>query len=127
LEIESNLPLYIVKNNQILISISDRSLAFIVENHMSKIFSLLALHSVEVNMMQNSAVSFSICVDNDKYKIPKLLNSLQKDFEVFYNDNLILYTIRHYTDSSVSVLISNNNVLLEQKTRNTLQIIVKDN
>ena len=127
LEIESNLPLYIVKNNQILISISDRSLAFIVENHMSKIFSLLALHSVEVNMMQNSAVSFSICVDNDKYKIPKLLNSLQKDFEVFYNDNLILYTIRHYTDSSVSLLISNNNVLLEQKTRNTLQIIVKDN
>ena len=83
LETESSLPLYIHKNNQILISISDRSLAFIVENHMSKIFSLLALYSVEVNMMQNSTVSFSICVDNDKYKIPKLINSLQEDFEVF--------------------------------------------
>ena len=68
-----------------------------------------------------------ICVDNDKYKIPKLINSLQEYFEVFYNDNLVLYTIRHYTDSSVSELIANKNVLLEQKTRNTLQIIVKDN
>ena len=58
LEIESSIPLYILKNNQILISISDRSLAFIVENHMSKIFSLLASYSVEVNMMQNSTVSF---------------------------------------------------------------------
>ena len=75
LEIESSIPLYILKSNQILISISDRSLAFIVENHMSKIFSLLASYSVEVNMMQNSAVSFSICVDNDKYKIPKLINT----------------------------------------------------
>tara|TARA_B100000287_G_scaffold433106_1_gene494014 strand:- start:607 stop:1860 length:1254 start_codon:yes stop_codon:yes gene_type:complete len=126
-DINLNKPLYIIKEDQILISISDRSLAFIVENHMSKIFSLLASYSVEVNMMQNSAVSFSICVDNDKYKIPKLIRSLQEDFEVFYNEKLILYTIRYYTDKSVTNLILNKSVLLEQKTRNTLQIVVKDN
>ena len=74
---------FIVKENQILISISDRSLAFIVETHMSKIFKLLAKHGVEVNMMQNSAVSFSICVDNDKYKVPALIYDLKENFDVF--------------------------------------------
>ena len=64
--------------------ISDPELSFIVEEHMSQIFSLLALHSVRVNMMQNSAVSFSICIDNDKYKVPLLITDLQKDFKVGY-------------------------------------------
>jgi len=82
------IPSYIVKENQILISISDTSLSFIVETHMSKIFSLLSKHSVRVNMMQNSAVSFSICVDNDAHKIPRLLEDLKNDFEVFFNDGL---------------------------------------
>ena len=85
-----NIPSYIVKNNQVLISISDTSLAFIVETHMSNIFSVLAKHGVGVNMMQNSAVSFSICVDNDKYKVPMLIEDLKAFFEVYYNDNLSL-------------------------------------
>ena len=71
------IPSFIIKQNQILISISDASLSFIVENHISKIFMLLAKHGVSVNMMQNSAVSFSICVDDDKYKISALIVDLQ--------------------------------------------------
>ena len=116
---------FIVKENQILISISDRSLAFIVEIHMSKIFKLLAKHGIGVNMMQNSAVSFSICVDNDKYKIPALLNDLKENFDVFYNDELSLYTVRHYTDATAKELLKGKEVILEQKSRNTLQIVVK--
>ena len=119
------IPSYIVKENQILISISDTSLSFIVETHMSKIFSLLSKHSVRVNMMQNSAVSFSICVDNDAHKIPRLLEDLKNDFEVFFNDGLRLYTIRHYTSESVQSLVKNKDVILEQKSRNTLQIVAK--
>ena len=119
------IPSYIIKENQILISISDTSLSFIVETHMSKIFSLLSKHSVRVNMMQNSAVSFSICVDNDAYKIPRLLEDLKNDFEVFFNDGLRLYTIRHYTSESVQSLVKNKDVILEQKSRNTLQIVAK--
>ena len=121
-----NIPSYIVKNNQVLISISDTSLAFIVETHMSNIFSILAKHGVGVNMMQNSAVSFSICVDNDKYKVPMLIEDLKAFFEVYYNDNLSLYTIRHYTIGSLESITENKDVLLEQKSRNTLQIVVKD-
>ena len=92
---------------------------------MSKIFGLLAKHGIGVNMMQNSAVSFSICVDNDKYKIPALLNDLKENFDVFYNDELSLYTVRHYTDATAKELLKGKEVILEQKSRNTLQIVVK--
>jgi len=117
------IPSYIVKESQVLISISDESLSFIVENHISQIFSLLSKHSVGVNMMQNSAISFSICVDNDRHKIPKLIIDLQKDFKVCYNEGLKLYTIRHYTPESLEELLMEKTILLEQKSRNTVQIV----
>ena len=117
------IPSYIVKESQVLISISDESLSFIVESHMSQIFSLLSKHSVGVNMMQNSAISFSICVDNDRHKIPKLIIDLQKDFKVCYNEGLKLYTIRHYTPESLEELLMEKTILLEQKSRNTVQIV----
>lgn len=120
------IPSFIIKQNQILISISDASLSFIVENHISKIFMLLAKHGVSVNMMQNSAVSFSICVDDDKYKISALIVDLQKDFEVYYNKKLSLYTIRHYTKDSINNFLNGKEILLEQKSRNTLQLVIID-
>jgi len=115
----------IVKDKQILISISDTSLAFIVEMHISMIFSLLAKYQIAVNLMQNSAISFSICVDNDKYKVPALLNDLKESFDVRYNDALSLYTLRHYTDINTSKLLKGKKIILEQKSRNTLQIVVQ--
>ena len=90
---------------------------------MSRIFSLLSKYSVSVNMMQNSAVSFSICVDNDKHKVPKLIIDLQEDFKVCYNEGLKLYTIRHYTSDSLEELLKGKTIILEQKSRNTVQII----
>ena len=93
---------------------------------MSKIFGLLAKHSVSVNVMQNSAVSFSVCVDDDKYKIPQLISDLQKDFEVYYNKNLTLYTVRNYTKDVVNDFFNGKEILLEQRSRNTLQLVVID-
>ena len=116
---------YIVKENQILISISARDLTFVVENHISQIFSILSKNLVEVNLMQNSAVSFSVCVDNDKFKIPKTINELKSFFRVVYNDNLILYTIKNYNKRSLEKLINKNNIILQQKSRTTLQLIAK--
>lgn len=122
----SSIPSFIVKDNQILISISDRSLSFIVETHISKIFAFLAKYAIRVNMMQNSAVSFSICVDDDKYKIPALITDLQDEFDVYYNKSLSLYTIRHYTTTSANDFLKEKEVLLEQRSRNTLQLVVLD-
>jgi len=116
---------YIVKENQILISISARDLTFIVENHISQIFSILSKNIVEVNLMQNSAVSFSVCVDNDKFKIPKTINELKSFFRVVYNDNLILYTIKNYNKRSLEKLINKNNIILQQKSRTTVQLIAQ--
>tara|TARA_B100001758_G_C18360812_1_gene585613 strand:- start:141 stop:1394 length:1254 start_codon:yes stop_codon:yes gene_type:complete len=120
------IPSFIIKKNQTLISVSDTSLSFIVETHISKIFALLAKHCVSVNMMQNSAVSFSLCVDDDRYKIPLLISDLQNDFAVYYNKKLSLCTIRHYTKDSENDFLKDKEVLLEQRSRNTLQLVVAD-
>ena len=121
--VPNRMPSYIIKHNQILLSISDTSLSFIVENHISRIFHLLSLHSIRVNMLQNSAVSFSVCIDNEKYKVPDLISDLQKDFKVYYNKNLSLFTIRNYTEEIVEDLIKENTIILEQKSRNTMQVV----
>ena len=118
------IPLYIVKENQVLISISDNNLSFIIEEHLSWIFLVLTKHDVSLNLMQNSAVSFSICVDNIKHKIPLLIEDLSKKFTVFYNEKVELFTIRHYDTQSIEKVIKNKQILLQQKSRNTVQFIV---
>ena len=118
-------PSFIVKKNQMLLSISDSNLSFIIEDHISKIFLLLLKYSIRVNLMQNSAVSFSICFDNEKNKVIKFRNELIKNFKVVYNENVNLYTIRNYQKDSVSELLNNKKILLEQRSRNTIQLIAK--
>lgn len=124
-EIKPFSPSFIVKQNQVLLSISAQDLSFIVEDHLSHIFSLLSDFGVRVNVMQNSAVSFSVCVDDDAQKIPALIEALKKKYQVLYNDNLSLYTIRHYDDNSVSKILKGKSLLLEQKSRHTVQLVVR--
>ena len=124
--VEPFVPSYIVKENQILISVADKNLSFIVEEHLSSIFSLFSGYGVRVNMMQNSAISFSVCVDNDSHKVPELLTALKEDFQLYFNDKLTMYTIRHYDGDSIAKLLINKELLLEQKSRHTIQLVVKD-
>ena len=124
--VEPFTPSFIVKENQILISISDKNLSFIVEEHLSSIFSLFARYGVRVNMMQNSAISFYVCVDNDSHKVPELLTGLKEDFQLHFNDKLTMYTIRHYDEDSIAKLLLNKELLLEQKSRHTIHLVVKD-
>ena len=119
------IPSFIAKENQVLISIADENLAFIIETHMSQIFSILAKHRVSVNLMQNSAVSFSICVDNDSHKIPQLVEDLKGFFKVFCVENLSLFTIRHYTDESIQLFLQDKEIVLEQKAANTMQLVAR--
>ena len=124
--VEPFTPSFIVKKNQILISISDKNLSFIVEEHLSSIFSLFSRYGVRVNMMQNSAISFYVCVDNDSHKVPELLTALKEDFQLYFNDKLTMYTIRHYDEDSIAKLLINKELLLEQKSKNTIHLVVKD-
>ena len=119
-------PCFIYKFDQILFSISSKDFSFIAEEGMSRIFFLFAEHRIKINLMQNSALSFSICVDNDPFKIPQLKEVLQKEFHILYNDHLKLVTIRHYFASTIDEVIKGKTILLEQRSRHTAQIVMKE-
>ena len=119
------IPSFIFKFNQILISILPKDFSFIVEDNISTIFMMLASFNIKANLMQNSAVSFSICTDYNVFKTPQLLEALKKDFKIYYNKNLELVTIRHYNDETIKKVCKDKEVILEQKSRNTAQMILK--
>ncbi len=116
-------PIFIVKQNQVLISVSSRDFSFILEENLSDIFSILANFRVKVNIMQNSAISFSFCIDNDPHKVTPLISYLGKDYETRYNDGLELYTIRHYTDEAINRITRGRKILMELRSRNTCQVV----
>ena len=76
--------------------------------------------------MQNSAISFSVCMDNDRFKIPALLNELKKNFKVLYNDGLRLVTVRHYYPATIEKLTQGKTILIEQLSRHTAQLVIRD-
>ncbi|MBR1784269.1 MAG: aspartate kinase, partial [Bacteroidales bacterium] len=117
-------PLYIFRNNQMLISIYPRDYSFIAEDNLQVIFGILNEVGVRVNMMQNSALSFSICIDNNRQLAPRLTERLGAMFRVRYNENLQLVTIRYYTPSVVERIVAGRRILLEQRSRLTAQFIV---
>lgn len=118
-------PIFIRKENQILLSVSPRDFSFIAEANLSHIFRILADHHIRVNLMQLSAISFSVCIDHDPVRVEPLLHELQKTFEVRYNEELTLFTIRHYNAAAVDRITSGRTVLVEQKTRNTIHLLVR--
>jgi aspartate kinase len=85
---------------------------------------VLAAFRIKVNLMQNSALSFSICIDHTE-KLQALIDQLAHDFYVRYNNNVELYTIRHYTSEAIEKLSKDKEIILEQRSRNTLQLIVR--
>lgn len=120
------IPSFIFKFDQILLSISTKDFSFIAEDNLEKIFGLLSKHHLKINMMQNSAISFSLCIDNDQEKISRLTKDLKTDFYVKYNDRLELITIRHYNQESINKVLKNRSILLEQTSRSTIQMIVEN-
>lgn len=124
-EIKPLIPFFIVKKDQFLISVSAKDFSFIVENNMSLIFALFAKYRVKVNLVQNSAISCSLSVDNDEMKLPGLLDELKEKFTVLYNEGLTLYTIRHYDEAAIEKIISGRDIILEQRNRSTMQLLLK--
>lgn len=119
------IPSFIFKVNQVLISLQAKDFSFIAEDNLSSIFEVFYKHGVKIHMMQLSAINFSVCTDNDAQKIPGLLAELQYDFKVLYNDNLELCTIRYYDQSTLDRVSINKQILLEQKSRYTAQMVLK--
>jgi len=118
-------PIIILKQNQVLLSISAKDYSFISETHLSEIFSLFAQNQVKVNIMQTSALSFSVCFDLKPECFEKLLADLSPNFKVKYNEDISLITVRHYKLGALRDLAADKIVLLEQVSRNTAQMVVK--
>ena len=116
---------FIVKKNQVLISLSSLDFSYIVEDNVSDIFKLLHQYKMKVDVIQNSAISFSVCVDNIYNNLEKLLHHLKAKFKVTCNKNVSLYTIRHYNQNAIKQIEDNKTVLLKQLTQVTVQVVTK--
>lgn len=123
--IEPEVPCFIVKKNQVLMKLSSLDFSFIVEDNISALFKLLHDYKMKVDMIQNSAISFSVCVDNKFGRLEELLEHLQGKFKVVCHQDVSLYTIRHFTAEAINSLQNGREVLLEQRGRETVQLVVK--
>ncbi|MFA7401526.1 MAG: aspartate kinase [Bacteroidales bacterium] len=121
---QKNIPCFIKKTRQILLSISPKDFSFIAEENLSTIFAIFAFFGFKINLMQNSAISFSVCVDY-RNNLAQLIEELQTEFFVKYNENVELLTVRHYTEDSLNGLTDNKKIILEQRNRTTLQVVLK--
>jgi aspartate kinase len=116
-------PTFVVKDSQCLVSFLAKDLAFINENSLSIIFHVLDMLNIKINMMQNSAVSLTICVDNNSRKVIRMIDALKNDFSIRFNEDLRLITVKNYSPASIIQVMKDKKILVEQRTRNTFQIV----
>lgn len=124
-EVMPDTAFHILKKNQKLLSVSVKDLGFIIEGHLSSIFSTLFKHHAKVNLVQNSAVSCSFALEVDDMYLSDLMQELSQEFSVKYNSGLDLLTIRHYQKANLDRLLSGKEVLLSQKNRTTMQVLYR--
>ncbi len=120
------MPSYIFKDSQTLLSIFPKDFSFIVEENIANIFSLFASYGIKINLMQNSAISYSVCFDTiQKHLLQKLIKDLSPSYSIKYNNNLRLITIRRYSEDAINDLIQDKEIIIEQRSRLTAQFLVK--
>lgn len=116
---------YIIKSDQVLISLLSRDYEFITENSLSFIFAKFASYNMKINLMQNSAITFTACVDRNDEKIASLILDLRSQYHIRYNEDLELLTIRHFNESIIEQLTKGKEILVEQRNRTTVQFVMK--
>ena len=125
-DLEPKTSCFIVKKNQLLISLSSIDFSFIMEENISEIFSLLHKFKIKVSLIQNTAISFSVCIEDKFGNFNELKTILSKKFKVSYNENVSLYTIRHFTKEAAEMVEKDKTVLLKQISRETMQVVTKE-
>ena len=124
-KISPEIPCFIVKKDQVLLKLSSLDFSFIVEENMSEIFKLFHEYKLKVDLIQNSAISFSVCLDNKFGGLKEILSALEQKFKVTCHKNVSLYTIRHFNEDSVEKVLNGYSVLVEQRGKETIQLVVK--
>ena len=124
----TEVPSFIVKDNQLLISVSPRDFSIIGVENLSIILDILAKYRVKINLIQNSALTFSVCTDNVPLRLKPCIEALQEEFIVKFNDGIRLVTIRHYdaeSEKNILKMFDNEEVIIRQSNRHTIQMILK--
>ena len=120
-----DIPVYIWRKNQILITMRAKDFAFVLEESLSEIFDIIHRHRLKVSLIQSSAVTISVCVDNTRF-VPEALAELQQHFNVTYNENLSLLTIRGTTPEILERAKAGKTIMLSQTTRRTARLVVSE-
>ena len=125
IKIKPEVPCFIVKRNLNLLKLSSLDFSFIVEENISEIFQVLHENKMKVDLIQNSAISFSVCIYDKFNRLKELLSILKATFKVECVENVNLFTIRHFDEKSSDEILKNNELILEQRTDDVLQLIVR--
>lgn len=123
--IKKVVPVFIRKEGQILVTILPRDFSFVMDENLSRIFQIFLHHRIKVNIVEASAVSIDVCVDDERVRVEALLESMKTEFKVVYNEDVELLTVRHYTPESVNKITEGREILLEQRTRSTVRFVVR--
>ena len=119
-------PIVVIEPNQCLVHISVKDFSFVAEQHISEIFRIISELRLKVNMMRNTAISFSLCLQNNPEKIEQFKKSIGNEFSILVDENLELITIRHYSDEVLEQMKKGKLTLMEERLRDTVQIVVKE-
>ncbi|NVK51960.1 MAG: aspartate kinase [Flavobacteriaceae bacterium] len=117
---------FIVKKNQILVSISTKDFSFMVEENLSAIFKQLHLDKLKVNLIQNSAISFSVCLEDNFFNFNQFYDELHTKYKIKYNTNVTLYTVRHFDKKAIEQIELKGKLLLKQISRETVQLVIDE-
>ena len=123
LKLSPNIPCYVLREHQVLISIFSLDFSYIVEENISHIFNLLHLYKMKVNLIQNSAISFSVCIENNFDTLEALLLELKAKYKVKVNKGVKIFTLRHQNQQAIDEIEKDKRVLLKQITPKTVQIL----
>lgn len=124
-DIKKTIPVFIRKEDQILISILPNDFSFVMGDNLSRIFRYFSDRGIKVNIVEASAVSIDVCVNDERDKVKSFMEDLKNDFTIVYNENVEMLTVRHYTENAVEQLMRGREALLEQRTRSTVRFVVR--
>jgi aspartate kinase len=121
------IPVFIKKEDQMLISILPKDFSFVMGDNLSKVFHSFMVHGIKVNLVEASAVSIDVCVDDERLKVDALINDLRVTFDAVYNEKVEMLSIRHYSPEAIERITKDREILLEQRTRSTVRFVVRKN
>jgi aspartate kinase len=119
-------PILVLKKKQTLLQVFSKDYSFITDDKLSEIYNTFHNLHTHINIIQNAAISFLACIDDNKSKVEALYKALENDYKILRNDDVELLTIRHYTPQAIEKYIGDKTVILEQKSRHTIQVVTKN-